>query len=333
MKKTLSTITSPFTGGKVYIVEDIEKHKFRKEIYEVHVRYYICEDTGEKFTDNAQDELLINELYNQHRLKHGIPFPDEIKKIRLNYGLNYTQITKIAGFGQNQWKNYENGDVPSESNAKIIIALSDTDSVLRLLGASRNEFTEAEYDKVKKVVQCSNPISVSRKTWLFFGNNKRDCYNGYSELNPIKMEGMVRFFVSKETKGMYKTKLNKCLFYADMLNYRRYGHSISGARYRAIQHGPVPEHYDTIYDNVEDVYKQIEISNDKEYETLHTDNNNTNVLSCEELNILQEVSAKLQSKTTYEVVELSHLEEAWQKHKDNHELIPYSEAFSLRAFE
>lgn len=333
MKRTLSTMPSPFTGGKVYIVEDIEKHEFRKEMYEVHVRYYMCKDTGEKFTDTTQDELLLNELYNQYRTKHGIPFPDEIKKIRLNYGLNYKQISTIAGFGQNQWKNYENGDVPSESNAKMIIALSDKESILRLLETSKNEFTEDDYNKTRASILCCSEKESSYKTFLYFGNQTRDYYNGYSELNPQKMEDTVRFFISKEGKGIFKTKLNKCLFYADMINYRRCGHSITGARYRAIQHGPVPEHYDTIYDNIEGVYKVIDVCNEREYETLHTNITHTASLSNEELKVLNEVSSKLHDKTTTEVVELSHLEEAWLKHNEKHELIPYSDAFSIKAFD
>ena len=109
-------IKSPFTGGKVKEVSTVEEHEFRKERFSVHVRYYVCEDTGERFTTTEQDELLFNELYSQYRVNHGIPFPEEIKGIRLHYGLNYQQITKILGFGANQYAQYEKGQMPSESN-------------------------------------------------------------------------------------------------------------------------------------------------------------------------------------------------------------------------
>ena len=74
-------IKSPFTGGKVKEVSAIENHEFRKEQFSVHVRYYVCEDTGNRFTTTEQDELLFNELYSQYRVNHGIPFPEEIKNI------------------------------------------------------------------------------------------------------------------------------------------------------------------------------------------------------------------------------------------------------------
>ena len=80
-------------------MEDVE---FRNEIFHVHVRYYICEDTGEQFTTAEQDTLQFDYLYSRYRIRHGI-FPDEIKEIRTSYGLNYSHITRILGFGTNQY--------------------------------------------------------------------------------------------------------------------------------------------------------------------------------------------------------------------------------------
>ena len=135
-------IKSPFTGGKVKEVSTVEEHEFRKEWCSVHVRYYVCEDTGERFTTTEQDELLFNELYSQYRVNHGIPFPEEIKSIRLHYGLNYQQITKILGFGANQYGQYEKGQMPSESNGKLLSATMNRQFMLHLLEDSRAEFDE-----------------------------------------------------------------------------------------------------------------------------------------------------------------------------------------------
>lgn len=156
---------SPITGGVVFLVEDVETHEFRKEKYEVHARYYVCKDTGEKFTSEEQDELLFNELYNQYRVKHGLPFPDEIKAIRERYGLNYTQITKIVGFGQNQWRHYENGDVPSEEDGGVILSLQDKKTMLSLLELHKAEFKDAEYGDLKSKILSAQ---VNNTTCKFF---------------------------------------------------------------------------------------------------------------------------------------------------------------------
>ena len=148
-------IKSPFTGGKVKEVSTVEEHEFRKEQFSVHVRYYVCEDTSERFTTTEQDELLFNELYSQYRVNHGIPFPEEIKSIRLHYGLNYQQITKILGFGVNQYAQYEKGQMPSESNGKLLSATMNRQFMLHLLEDSRAEFGEGEYNKVYQSILAS----------------------------------------------------------------------------------------------------------------------------------------------------------------------------------
>lgn len=150
-------IKSPFTGGKVKEISTVEQHEFRNEQYSVHVRYYVCEVTGERFTTTEQDELLFNELYSQYRVNHGIPFPEEIKSIRLHYGLNYQQITKILGFGINQYAQYEKGQIPSESNGKLLSAIMNRQFMIHLLKDSRAEFDESEYSKVLQSILASVP--------------------------------------------------------------------------------------------------------------------------------------------------------------------------------
>lgn len=74
-------IKSPFTGGRVKEVNTMEEVVFRGEKFLVHVRYYVCEDTGEQFTTTEQDTLQFNDLYSQYRIRHGIPFTDDIRNI------------------------------------------------------------------------------------------------------------------------------------------------------------------------------------------------------------------------------------------------------------
>ena len=71
------------------------------------------------------------------RVRHGIPFPEEIKATREKYGLSLAAISKILGFGINQYANYENGQVPSESNGKMILAARNKNFILSLLDSSR----------------------------------------------------------------------------------------------------------------------------------------------------------------------------------------------------
>lgn len=152
MTKQYVDIKSPFTGGKVFEVKDVEEKTFRGGKYMVNVRYYQCEDTGEQFTTTEQDSEWTTELYNQYRQKHCIPSPDEIKDIRKRYELNYTQMSRLLGFGINQLKNYEEGQVPSESNGKMLKIISNPLTMMNLLEMSSNEFSKAEYERIRKTI-------------------------------------------------------------------------------------------------------------------------------------------------------------------------------------
>lgn len=57
-------IKSPFTGGRVKEVFTVEQMEYHGHTYNVHVRYYVCQDTGEKFTTTEQDQEWFDELQN-----------------------------------------------------------------------------------------------------------------------------------------------------------------------------------------------------------------------------------------------------------------------------
>ena len=320
---------SPFTGGRVKEVFTTEVQEFRKENYTVHARYYVCEDTGEKFTTTEQDELLFNELYGQYRVRHGIPFPEEIKATREKYGLSLAAISKILGFGINQYANYENGQVPSESNGKMILAARNKNFILSLLDSSREQFSETEYTKIRNSILSAPEESVSDKlTTLFYSDTQCSVYNGFGSLNTNKVANMVKFFIRKEG-SVFPTKLNKEMFYADFAHYRKHGRSISGLRYKAITYGPVPYHYDTIYDNIDGVEKNIVISHNSESTCLACDDYDPKAFTADEISTLESVFAVTKEISTEQIVIESHKEPAWINYKSQNGFIPYSEAFSL----
>ena len=325
---------SPITGGKVKEVCDVEEKTFRKERYSVHVRYYICDDSGEEFTTTEQDELFTNELYNQYRVRHGFPFPDEIRSIRERYGFNYAQISKIMGFGINQWKQYEEGNVPSESNARQILAAGSKDGMRNMVWASRSEFTQDELAKIYEAIESSQEDRDVQEQRLYYGATERGIMNGFAAKDAAKLKAMVLYLIMKEGGKICPTKLNKEMFYSDFSHYQRTGSAISGLSYRAIQYGPVPEHYATIYDNIDGISKEMVIRHDSatvDFKLADGIMIDTGVLSKDELATLDAVSAALRPLSTAAVVARSHEEEAWTANSAQHSLIPYSFAFSLKS--
>ena len=139
---------SPFTGGEVELCTEPVSTKFRKEPYSYTSYFYRCVDTGQVFTDNELDDRSLEMVYSQYRLRHGIPSREEIKAIREQYGLSALAMSRILGLGDNQYRLYEKGTIPSESAGKLINLASQKGNMLLLLQSSENAFKAKTYHRI-----------------------------------------------------------------------------------------------------------------------------------------------------------------------------------------
>ena len=69
-----------------------------------------------------------------------------------------------------------------------------------------------------------------------------EIYTGRRPFSAAALREMIVFFASKPG-GVLKTKLNKLLWYADLLSFRHTQISLSGATYVHLPFGPVPDQY------------------------------------------------------------------------------------------
>jgi uncharacterized phage-associated protein len=74
-------------------------------------------------------------------------------------------------------------------------------------------------------------------------------FNGNRDFSIEKLASMTAYIATRG-KEIYKTKLNKLLFYADFINYYLHGTSISGAAYVHLPYGPVPDGYQQMLTNL-----------------------------------------------------------------------------------
>lgn len=330
---------SPFTGGKVTMHFEPKHVEFRKDIFEINQLYYKCADTKEEFTTDELDQVNVNQLYNQYRVKYGLPFPEEIKEIREQYELSASKMSEILGLGINSYRQYESGDIPTVANGRLILAAKDPEEFIKFLDASKPLLGEKEYLKFRKTAQSiivkrtENPWNISFSERIFNRYNNPSEFNGYKKPNEFKVSQMIGYF-SQSINDLYKTKLNKLLFFSDFLCYKKTGYSISGIAYRAIQKGPVPAEYGKLYIKlVDDKLVQLEfVDFDAGYygEALKSKTFNHDDFTKKELESMNDVRLKFGEKTTNEIVEISHQEKAWVDNINDHSIISYSKyAFGL----
>jgi len=329
---------SPYTGKEMILCKEERPFSFRKEEFIVVYHYFKCTESNESFTTTDLDDLNLNQLYNQYRAKHKIPFPDEIRKMREVYGLPAVKMSEVLGFGPNSYRNYENGEVPNLSNSRLIQLVKDAREFKKLLPLS-SAFEGKSLDKIlirlELIIkeQKEHRFDTLLKEYLI-GAPVADNFTGFRLPDLEKFTEMIIFFAEKLKP--YKTKLNKLLFYADFIMYERSGFSMSGMRYIAIQMGPVPDKYDSIYDHLARKYDFDIIPN------LFTDGGvgekfkpntkhefNPDLFSSNELTVLEEVAKKFKNTSTKEIIDISHKEKGWIVNKATNGIIDYKFGFDI----
>jgi hypothetical protein len=329
---------SPCTGKEMILCKEERQFSFRKEEFLVVYHFFKCTDSDESFTTTELDDLNLNQLYNQFRSKHNIPFPDEIIQLRERYELSSVKMSEVLGFGPNGYRNYENGEVPNLSNSRLIQLIKDAREFKKLLLMS-NAFTgkslEKNLSKLELIIkeQKEHRFDTLLKEYLI-GAPIADNFTGYRLPDLCKFTEMIIFFAEKLKP--FKTKLNKLLFYADFVQYENSGFSMSGMKYRAIPMGPVPDKYDSIYDHLArnddfDIVSKVfhdggvgEKFNPNAKHEFRPD-----LFSDAELTVLEEVAKKFKNTSTTEIIDISHKEKGWLVNKDSKGIIDYKFSFDI----
>jgi len=334
----MTIMKSPITGKEMALKRENVSLTFRKEEFTIYSHFFNCNESGEQFTSTEIDELNLIQVYNQYRDKHNLPFPTEIKEIRKKYGLSAAKMAEILGFGTNSYRNYENGEVPSNSNGRLIQMVNDPikfRDVVDLCDTLASDEKSNLTDRIDELIYDSkkNVFSNKMEDYLL-GSKLPDSLSGYVKPNFFKLTEMVKFFA--ERLEPWKTVLNKLLFYSDFLAYRSNCYSMSGVRYRAIKMGPVPNNYNSIYEfmsnkNLIDVTNIAFSENVFGFQFSKAKNIefNSEIFSQLELDILEKVSSKFSSMNTNQVIEFSHNEKAWIENQSEKKLIDYRYAFAI----
>ena len=332
----------PITGKEMSLHREERSLTFRKEMFPVQYHYYLCKDSKEQFTSTELDEINIQQLYNQYRNKHKLPFPEDIQRIRETYGLSAAKMSQILGFGANSYRNYEQGEVPNQSNGKLIQLANDPGQFRKLV-----EITDALKEEAKtKLLRKIDHLVEERKSRLLafdvesylLGKSLPDEYSGYRTPSLARITEMVVFFT--ERLQPWKTQMNKLLFYADFIVFQRTCFSMSGVRYCAITMGPVPNNYNSIFEYMAN-------NNAVDIQTTNFPNGgigeqfkphagrkfDAELLDEGEVRVLTEVAERFRKVSTAEIIEISHRERAWMENEGDRKLISYRWAFDLASEE
>ena len=298
---------SPFSGGNAVLRCEPSTLTFRKEEFCYIHQFYECEDTHERFTTTELDEANLAQVYNQYRA--------------------------ILGFGENQYRLYENGDMPSEANGKVLMSIMNPDFFLAFVLNSREQFSEDDFSKLMEKTKSWKSAKHSEfEVEHVFNICRRTIYNGFATQSIDKLKNILLYFIERGD-GVFFTKMNKLLFYTDFLAYRLTGKGMTGLCYKAIAHGPVPLHWDRVYSFYNDISQEIVQYPDGRAGTKLVSNLSPDMtyFSEDEKEMLEYVYQRFKKETPTQISETSHHEDAWKKYLNSDRLISFEMAFSLKA--
>jgi uncharacterized phage-associated protein len=326
---------SPFTGKEMKLLYEKSTWKFRGEAYEYMHASWLCSDTGERFTTDELDNASYLQVTNQYRAKYGVPFTDEIISLRRKYGLSAARMSAILGFGINQWRSYEDGEVPSVSNGRMIRSIMNPSVFLNVIDSAKHVLGESDYKKIYSKVKSevgneeNSSIDIYNKSRLFVCERGVD--NGYGIISVEKLKDVI-LYILQINGEVFCTKMNKLLFYIDFLSYRQTGMSLTGLSYRALPYGPVPERWDRIYSFFDEIVMEPRIIGTREgMVIMHVKNIDNTCLSDDQKGIISSVCERFNNCSSADISHISHLEDAWLNCQAENLRIPYKYAFTLLA--
>lgn len=334
-------MNSPVTGKPMKLVKEPGvKLTFRKEEFEITYHYYLCDESGESYTTDEEDRVNQTQVHNQYREKYGIPFPDEIREIRKMYGVSASKMSDILGFGANSYRLYESGEIPSVANGRLILAIKQPEDFIKQVEASSNILSPKE--KQSLITHATRLAEEQKgKVWdlillkHLFLHELPNQFSGYRKPNLVKLAHVIAYFC-EHMEAVYKTKLNKLLFYADFGYYKRTAYSMTGLTYRAIPLGPVPAKFDNLFNKLceEELISMTQelINGTGNYGDLVKSivQFDESLFDPDELKVLEDVTLKFKDCYAKQMVDLSHKEKAWEENKESNSLISYQKyAFEL----
>lgn len=327
------------TTAGLELRKEMRSEKYRREIFEILYHYYTDPQTGEVVPNPEMDEINNTQLANSYRAKYNLPFPDEIKAIREKYKLPASKMAEVLGFGINVYRNYENGEIPSSSNARLIqLAKNPTEfkSLVKLSGVYDGNELDKLISLIESIEREEKGLREVNIEEYLMGENAPTEYNGFKVPRLDKFLEMIVFF--SEKMRPWKTKMNKLLFYADFLHYKRTCYSISGAEYRAIQLGPVPNNFSSIFDHaamndyVDITYTEFPDGGIGEQFTPHPGRSfMAELFTDSEKEVMNDVVVRFENAKTQDMVKLSHVETGWIENTGQHRGISYQFAFDLKS--
>jgi hypothetical protein len=156
-------------------------------------------------------------------------------------------VATYLGWGEITVHRYETCAIPDSVHNDLLLLLQDEEAMHKFVAGHTDRLSERDKQSVEAAI-AGRVREVNERALrahlLALIDSRSMAERGNRHFDFERLEHMIVFFAERLRPS--RTKLNKLLWYADFLAFKRQSISLSGAPYLRFQYGPVPEHYERL---------------------------------------------------------------------------------------
>ena len=313
----------------------VEKYTVRGEQIAIELPLWVCSICGESSVEETFGDPVMR-AFDEYRARHGLLTATEIRRIRQRWYLSQAAFAALLGMSQATINRYELGALQSKKEDELIRACDNPQHMHDLLKRGKNRISARQIKGAIHAVEMALGDKDGRQQLSACTGLEEDCniYTGFRRFDADRYAAVVVWFCDC-VQALTQTKLYKLLFYADFLAFRTSALSLTGAAYRAMPYGPVPDRFNVLRSELE--FNEYVCVREVTYQNGNTgeeftrgDNASTlaAVLTDADIAILRRVRDEVGGLTPTQISDRSHEEPAWRDTPRN-QPISYEKARQL----
>lgn len=135
------------------LTEKIEVYNVYEDIVKIKAKVLICPECGNEFYSEKFDNDTLIRAYGIYRKKHNLLFPEEIKKIREQYGLSQSDFTTLLNWDNNAISKYENGSIQNKNRNDLLLFLQEPKNMITYLTENKTPLNKKQKTKLLNIAK------------------------------------------------------------------------------------------------------------------------------------------------------------------------------------
>ncbi|MCB2313249.1 DUF4065 domain-containing protein [Clostridium tagluense] len=310
--------------------------EYKGQMVNIEENIATCDVCGKDIfvTDIENDNL--KRLYAKYGELTGTITSAAVIKFREKYDLSQRDLVSLLGWGKMTINRYERGALPSKSHSDILKDIISSEEIFKQKVKQAYEaerISEKNYNKLTNYFQSSKKNIIKSLLEIEL-NHEEDILNGFRKFEIERVENLISYIADK-VDNLYKTSLNKYLWFIDFENFKENVRSITGLRYVKQQYGPVIENkgYESIINLLDDKFYKEETEDNYNNSTttklISKKNYDMSIYAQEEMDVIDAVIKRFKDISCSKISDESHKESGWIKN-DTDNIISYDYAEELK---